>query len=105
MRKIGNLIRHFLHIIAVLIVPKAIKKNMTSCEEYAYLIANNDQNSPMTKFQIKIHNMMCQTCYDYEKQIELINKKAHELGKIQLTAEQKRKLNSSKEDILKKYGS
>lgn len=89
---------------AVMLIPKFMKKNMASCEHYAYLIANADQNSPITKAQIRIHNMMCQTCYDYEKQIQIINKECKKLNQIELNPEQLEKIKSSKEKMLKKFG-
>tara|TARA_B100001971_G_scaffold215193_1_gene260070 strand:- start:159316 stop:159621 length:306 start_codon:yes stop_codon:yes gene_type:complete len=97
--------RHLLHTIAVLLLPKFLKKSSITCEQYAYLIANSDQNSNLTKAQIKIHNMMCQTCYDYEKQIQIINRECKKLNEVELSPEQLSKIKNSKNDILKKYGS
>lgn len=97
--------RHLMHSMAMVIMPKSLQKKMTSCQEVAQLIANNDCNSSIRKIQIEIHTMMCQSCADYEQQIKIINKECKEMHKIFLTPEHEAKIKNSKEDILKKFNS
>ena len=89
----------------MIIMPKSLQKKMTSCQEVAHLLANYDCNSSMRKIHLKMHTMMCQSCADYEQQIKIINKQCRELHKVDLTQEQRKQIQKSKENILKKYGS
>lgn len=103
MKSIMRVVRHSMHVIAMVIVPKRIARKMRSCREVAHMLANYDQNSVSTKFQLKLHMMMCQSCYDYHQQIEIINSKSSELSQINLTDDQKAKINKSKEEMLKRF--
>lgn len=97
--------RHVMHTLSTLLMPKFLQKRMISCEKVAYLLANSDSNSLLTKIQVRMHIMMCQHCYDYEKQLKIINQECNKLRSTELTPEETLKIKSSKEEMLKKYGS
>jgi hypothetical protein len=103
MKSFMRVFRHFMHVIAMIIVPRRISRKMQSCREVAHMLANYDQNSISTKFQLKLHMMMCQSCYDYHQQLEIINAKCSQLSQVSLTDDQKAKINKSKEEMFNRF--
>jgi hypothetical protein len=104
MKAFMKVIRQILHSIAMIMVPKFIRKKMRSCKEVAILIANNDQNSALIKLQIRLHTMMCQGCYDYQQQLDLIRSSSNKLKDIELKPEQLEKIRNSKSLLQEKFG-
>jgi len=103
MRNFMKRFRQFSHFLVVTFTPKFLRTRMNSCEQIAIYIANSDQNTISTKFQIRVHNMMCQCCHDFKIQVDMINKACAPMKKVELTNEQKEKIQNSKQAMINKF--
>lgn len=97
-------LRHIIHEIIVTIVPKALRKNMLTCKDVAFILATNPNLSLVKKLKLNMHIMICQSCLNYKKQLILIDKTTEKLNKIELTQEQKQLLENSKNEQIKRFG-
>ena len=95
--------RQFSHFLVITLTPKFLRAKMNSCEQIAIYIANSDQHNLSTKFQIRVHNLMCQQCHDFKTQVDMINKACGPMKKVELTSEQKEKIQNSKQAMINKF--
>jgi hypothetical protein len=77
-----KIVRKIIHDLIMILVPKALRKNMLTCEQVALIIAEK---------------------LNYKNQIKIIDSESKNLGKINLTDSQKQKIIKSRSEISKKY--
>ncbi len=98
-----KIIRKIIHDLIVTIVPKSLRRNMLTCEQVSHIIAQDIQLSKFKTFKLQMHLFICQSCLNYKKQIQTIDKAAQKLGTVQLTKEQKEQILSSKKQTINKF--
>jgi hypothetical protein len=101
MNKFIKKFRALIHDAVILLVPKGIRKSfMPSCQQVSEMLEAESLGFRKI-IKLKMHLFICQCCVDYKNQVSIISAQARELGKIELTEAQKRKVQSSKSSILK----
>ena len=98
-----KVIRKIIHDLIMILIPKALRKNMLTCEQVAFIIAEKPNISVLRKTKLQMHLFVCQSCINYKKQINIIDFGSKNLGKISLTESQIKKLNISQSETSKKY--
>jgi hypothetical protein len=98
-----KIVRKIIHDLIMILVPKALRKNMLTCEQVALIIAEKPNLSAFKKTKLQMHLFVCQSCLNYKNQIKIIDSESKNLGKINLTDSQKQKIIKSRSEISKKY--
>lgn len=102
MNKLFKLIRHILHEMVVIFIPKRLRASiMPSCQRVSEML--EEQNLSLSDgVKLRMHLFICQCCTDYKSQLNFMSNEAKKLEKINLTDTQKEKILKSKSEILEK---
>lgn len=103
MNKLIRRLRKILHDLVVIIAPSWARKKMLSCKDVLNLLSD-DQHKPSlaTYMKLKMHLLICQCCVDYSAQMEFIETKSSELGKVNLNQDQLKQIKLSQQKVLDK---
>jgi len=97
-----NFLRYLLHEFIVRCWPVWLIRKITKCTEISYRSANYQDLTFFQKIDYHWHMTFCQPCVDYKKQLDIIDQTAKKFLKDNISDEQKKRLDSLAEDIIKR---
>ena len=96
-------IRKIIHDLMMVLMPKALKKKMLTCEQVAHIIAEKPDITKFKKAKLHMHLFICQSCLNYKNQIKIIDSTLNTMGKINLTDAQKEQISNSQINTINEY--
>ena len=82
-------------------MPKALKKNMLTCQEVAFILANTKNIEGAEFKKLRMHLFLCEPCANYRKQLLAMNKATQGLGSLELSSDQLEKIKIHQEKLFK----
>lgn len=101
MKKLIRLLRHTIHHLMALLMPKKILSKLLSCQEVAKILATTPKLPPVKSLRVKLHIFLCQHCTDYKDQLQIIKQKSKDLNNLEYDADQEKQMTESKHKVLK----
>ncbi len=95
--KLFRIIIHFLSSL----MPKALTKNMLTCQEVAFILANTENIEGAEFKKLRMHLFLCEPCANYRKQLLAMNKATQDLGSLELSSDQLEKIKIHQEKLFK----
>lgn len=95
-----KLFRILIHFFSSL-MPKALKKNMLTCQEVAFILANTKNIEGAEFKKLRMHLFLCEPCANYRKQLLAMNKATQGLGSLELSSDQLEKIKIHQEKLFK----
>lgn len=95
-----KLFRIIIHFFSAL-MPKALTKNMLTCQEVAFILANTKNIEGPEFKKLRMHLFLCEPCANYRQQLLKMSKATDELGNLELNSDQLEKIKAHQERLFK----